>query len=157
MKILTVYYSYSGNTRKIAEKIQREIGGDIAEIVTEKPYSGSYNDVVEQGQREVNDGYKPTILPLSRDAAEYDVIILGTPVWWYTYAPAVKTFLETVDWTEKRFYPFATNGRWIGHTSKDFEKACRGAHVARTMNIRFDGERQTTPNPSIEEWIRSIQ
>lgn len=49
MKILTVYYSYSGNTRKIAEKIQREIGGDIAEIVTEKPYSGSYNDVVEQG------------------------------------------------------------------------------------------------------------
>lgn len=88
MKILTVYYSYSGNTRKIAEKIQREIGGDIAEIVTEKPYSGSYNDVVEQGQREVNDGYKPAILPLSKDAAEYDVIILGTPVWWYTYAPA---------------------------------------------------------------------
>ena len=42
--------------------------------------------------------------------ADYDVIVLGTPVWWYTFAPAVKTFLESNDFSQKTIFPFATNG-----------------------------------------------
>ena len=64
-------------------------------------------------------------------------MILGTPVWWYTFAPAVKTVLSAADWNGKTVYPFATNGGWIGHTFRDMKTACAGADVKQGLNIRF--------------------
>ena len=92
MNTLILYYSYGGNTKWIAEMIQKRIGGDLAEIETVRPYSGDYNSVVDQGQQEVNRGYMPEIKPLKVNVQVYDRIILGSPVWWYTFAPAMKTF-----------------------------------------------------------------
>ena len=93
MKMLIVYYSWSnGNTAKIAEQLQRATGADIARIETVKPYEGSYMEVVDQGQREVQEGFKPAIRSLVYDPADYDVIAVGTPTWWYTMAPAMKSF-----------------------------------------------------------------
>ena len=61
-KMLIVYYSWSnGNTKRIAEMLQEKTDADIVRIDTAEPYKGSYNDVVSQGQREVNSGYKPQI------------------------------------------------------------------------------------------------
>lgn len=97
MKALIVYYSYTGNTKRIAQMIQNEIGGDIAEIETVVPYEGDYNIVVDQGHEEVNRGFMPQIKPLNVNIKDYDTVILGTPVWWYTFAPAVKTFLNNND------------------------------------------------------------
>ena len=111
-KILTVYYSYSGNTKKIAEKIHDALGGDIAEIETVVPYSGDYDAVVDQGNEEVQKGFKPKIRPLPVNHADYDVIVLGTPVWWYTFAPAVKTFLESNDFFAENDFPLR-HERWL--------------------------------------------
>lgn len=105
MKTLILFYSYGGNTRKIAEMIQQETGSDLEEIKTAFPYEGDYNSVVNQGQREVNSGFMPEILPLKADITTYDQIILGTPVWWYTFAPAMKTFLHENDLSGKTIYP----------------------------------------------------
>ena len=108
-RMLIVYYSVSnGNTRRIAEQMQQATGADIAEIRTVQPYTGSYQDIVDQGQREVERGYKPEIRPLAVDLADYDVIAVGTPTWWYTMAPAVKTFLESREWDGKTVIPFQT-------------------------------------------------
>ena len=70
-------------------------------------------------------GFKPKIRPLTVNPADYDVIVLGTPVWWYTFAPAVKTFLESNDFSQKTIFPFATNGGRIGHTFKDIATSCK--------------------------------
>ena len=94
-KLLIVCYSWSnGNTERIAKKLQSVAGGDLLKIDTAVPYSGSYDDVVDQGQREVNQGYEPELKPLNVNPADYDVIAVGTLTWWYTMAPAVKTFLH---------------------------------------------------------------
>ena len=94
-KTLIVYYSWSnGNTKRIAERLQQEIGADIMRIETVMPYAGSYEDVVEQGKREVESGFQPKIKPLPYAVSDYDVIIIGTPTWWYTMAPAVLTYLS---------------------------------------------------------------
>lgn len=156
MKSIVIYYSYGGNTRKVAQEIQRSLGADMAEIETVKPYTGSYNDVVDQGQREVNDGFMPEIKPLKVDLRQYDVVILGTPVWWYTFAPAMKTFLSNTDLSGKKVYPFATNGGWIGHTFKDFESICSKAEVLPGLNIRFNEEKRLTSEENIHKWIQSI-
>lgn len=81
-KALIVYYSVSnGNTKRIAEQLQKETGADIARIETAKPYTGTYDEIVAQGQEEVNAGFMPEIKPLSVNPEDYDVIAIGTPTW----------------------------------------------------------------------------
>lgn len=157
MKSLIVYYSYQQNTKKIAELIQEKIGGDILRIDTLTPYDGDYNSVVSQGQDEVNRGYCPELKPIDADLSQYDTIILGSPVWWYTFAPAMHTFLKSQNWNGKTVYPFATNGGWIGHTFKDFKEACVGADVKSGMNIEFDQTILRTSMKEIERWISNIR
>ncbi len=156
MKTLIVYYSFGGNTRKIARMLQDRIGGDLAEIETAVPYTGDYNAVVAQGEKEIQEGYMPELKPLDLDVSGYDRIILGTPVWWYTFAPAVKTFLHETSLAGKVVWPFATNGGWIGHTFRDVEPACPGAEVKPGLNLRFDGRTMTTPEREIDAWIKKI-
>jgi len=157
LKTLIVCYSYSGNTKKIADMIHKKIGGDIADIETIDPYTGDYNEVVEQGQEEVNRGYMPPIKPLNKNLADYDTVVLGTPVWWYTFAPAVKTFLAQNDFSRKTVYPFITNGGWIGHTLKDIENACPNATVKQAINIKFNGSNLSASVFEIENWIGKIE
>lgn len=160
-KLLIVYYSWSnGNTERIAKKLQSVAGGDLLRIDTAVPYSGSYNDVVDQGQREVNQGYEPELKPVSADIAGYDVIAVGTPTWWYTMAPAVKTFLHQNSFAGKTVVPFMTNGGWPGHVIKDMKNACSGAEFACEMQVKFDsdgGGRLETPESKIEAWAQSVK
>ena len=160
-RTLIVYYSWSnGNTEKIAEKLQKAIGGDLAKIDTVVPYSGSYDDVVSQGQDEVRKGYEPKIKPLSVNIADYDVIAIGTPTWWYTMAPAVKTFLHEEDFSGKTVIPFMTNGGWPGHVIEDMKNACTGAKVICDMEVQFDstgGSRLETPEKEIDAWIEKVK
>ena len=157
MKTLILYYSYGGNTKDIAEKIQKGIGGDLVRIDTAVPYTGSYNQVVDQGQREVDSGFCPELKPVKVDLDAYDTVVLGTPVWWYTFAPAMHTFLKQADLEGKTIYPFATNGGWLGHTMKDFEKLCKGAKVKEGLDVRFDGAKQRTSDAEIQRWIKTIR
>lgn len=156
MKAIVIYYSYGGNTRRVAEQVGKAIGADLAEIKTVKPYTGSYDDVVDQGRREVNSGFLPELQPLDIGLSQYDTVILGTPVWWYTFAPAMSSFLHIVDLSGKTVYPFATNGGWLGHTFKDMEKACRGAKVKAGLNVRFNGDRQITPDTDMQRWLKTF-
>ena len=156
MKSLILYYSFGGNTKRIANMIQKEICSDIAEIKTIVPYEGDYNDIVSQGQDEVESGYEPELKPLSVDLSQYDKVILGTPVWWYTFAPAVRTLLCHTDWTGKTIYPFATNGGWLGHTLKDIEKACAGAKVMDGLDVKFEGNHLNVAEYKIKKWIDNI-
>lgn len=114
MKPLIIYYSFSGNTEEISKKIKERTGGELLRIDTCTPYTGDYNAVVEQGKQEVEMKYMPPIKPFDTELDSYDTVVIGTPVWWYTMAPAVKTFLHENSLDGKKVYPFATNGGWIG-------------------------------------------
>lgn len=157
MKNIVIYYSYGGNTRRVAETVRQALDADMAEIKTVRPYEGSYNDVVDQGKREIDSGFMPQIEPLNMDLDQYDTVILGSPVWWYTFAPAMKTFLNQADLSGKTVYPFATNGGWIGHTFKDFKNMCKGAKVQEGLNVRFDETVMQTSESSIQKWIKGIR
>ena len=136
--------------------LQKKLGGDLAEIKTVKPYTGSYNAVVDQGQREVNSDFMPEIKSLAVDPADYDCIVLGTPVWWYTFAPAVKTLLSQYDLSGKVVWPFATNGGWLGHTFKDIQSACPGAEVQKGLNVKFNENRLACSEKEILAWAKEI-
>lgn len=160
-RVLTVYYSWSnGNTERIAKMLQKEIGGDIVRIDTITPYEGSYDDIVNQGQEEVQRGYEPEIKPLGVNISDYDVIAVGTPTWWYTMAPAVLTFLHTESFADKTVIPFMTNAGWPGNVIKDMKTACKGADIKYEMEIQFDstgGSRLETPMEDITKWMQSVK
>lgn len=124
-KLLIVYYSWScGNTERIAKALQHAAGGDLWKLDTAEPYRGSYSEVVDQGQREVERGLEPELKPLGVDPAEYDCIAVGTPTWWYTMAPAVKIFLHQQQFSGKTVIPFMTNGGWPGICWENFDWNC---------------------------------
>ena len=160
-RVLIVYYSWSnGNTERIAKMLQKEIGGDIVRVDTITPYEGSYDDVVNQGQEEVQRGYEPEIRTLGVNITDYDVIAVGTPTWWYTMAPAVRTFLHTESFADKTVIPFMTNGGWPGNVIKDMKTACKGADIKCEMQIQFDstgGSKLETPMVDITNWIQNVK
>ncbi|MCI7199389.1 flavodoxin [Megasphaera elsdenii] len=160
-KMLIVYYTWSnGNTERIASQLQRAVGADLERIEMVHPYEGSYDEVVAQGQREVNSGFMPDIKTLQHDPADYEVIAVGTPTWWYTMAPAVKTFLADHDFSGKKVILFQTHGGWPGHTLKNMEKACKGAAAGPSLAVQFDssgGSKLMTAEKDIDAWIRDVK
>ena len=160
-KTLVVYYSWScGNTEKIAEQLADACDADIARIETVVPYPEDYQETVDQGQREVNAGFMPEIEPLEYNPADYDVIVIGTPTWWYTMAPAVKTFIAENDFSGKTVVALSTNGSWPGNVTADIEDACTGASFGPALEVQFDstgGDRQETPRSQVDAWIEQIR
>lgn len=158
-KTLIVYYSWSnGNTKRIAQMIQNELKCDMVQIDTKIPYPDDYDYVVKKGQEEVESGYKPEINEI--DITNYDTIILGTPTWWYTMAPAMLTFVDTHDLTGKRVIPFQTHGGWPGHTLKDMRTRCKKAKCCHEYAIQFDSngkDHLITEILEIQKWIQSIK
>lgn len=159
-KTLIIFYSQArGNTKRIAEMIHDKTGFDMVQIDTVKPYTGSYDKIVDQGQREINRGFKPELKSVGIQLDAYDNFIIGTPTWWYTMAPAVKTFLESNNWSGKNVFLFQTHGGWPGHVITDMEESCKGAKVLDEMQIQFDstgGDQMVTTVYECENWITAL-
>lgn len=156
---MIVYYSMDGNTKMIAEMIQAETGADIIRLDTAVPYEGTDQEIVAQGKAEVNEGYTPKLKPLGVSLDAYDTIILGTPTWWYTMAPAVLSFLRENDLSGKRVIPFQTHAGWPGHGLRDMEDELPGAIVERGKKIQFGAQefgKLVTPEKEIRRWIAEL-
>jgi len=151
-----VFFSYTNNTRKIANILHEKVGGDIAEIATVKPYLGDYNFVVDQGQRENAKGFKPEIKPMP-PLDKYDIIYVCSPIWWYTIAPAVHTFLEDNDLTCNIIAPLMTNGGYgLGHSVSDIKKYSPGAKVLDALELSFEEDQIQTSLEEIDKWLNKM-
>lgn len=159
-RVLVVYYSYScGNTEKIAMKIAKAVNADICGINPRVPYPDDYETTVSEGKREVEEGIKREIQPISYDIKDYDTIVIGTPTWWYTMAPCVKTFLSENDFTGKIVIPFMTNAGWPGTVIEDMKKYLHGANVIHEKEILFDhggGSEMVTSCKEVNAWINHL-
>ncbi len=129
-QILIAYYSYSGNTKEVAEAIQKQTGGDLFEIKAEGTYPGSYREMTRQVQQELRDGFRPRLTATVDDISRYDIIFIGSPVWWGTITPQVSSFMESHDLAGKTVVPFITHGGGGAmNTVKDMTTACKGCRV----------------------------
>ena len=158
MKKLVVFYSYTGHTKMIAENIQQKLNCDILEIKPVKPYSTDYQTVVDEEQNNSSVGKTPDIQKIDKNLNDYDEIIIGTPVWWYTIAPVIRTFLTQNDLSNKTIKPFATNAGWLGHTFQEIQKLCPNSKVDKGMNIVFESysDNLVTSPDEIEKWIDEL-
>lgn len=159
MKKLVVYYSYTGNTERMAKKIAGELNCDILRLTPKTPFSTDYDRVVREYQNNsIND--KPVeINDIGVNLADYDEIIIGTPIWWYTLSPVVTAFMKKYDLSGKKVSLFATNAGWLGHTFKDFEKLRNSCEIIKEMNLVFDVANRSklkTDEKEFEKWIKTL-
>ena len=109
-KVLVLYYSQTSNTKTVAQEIATKVGADIEEIIPVKPYDGDFQATIERCNQERMQGVKPEIKPIAADLVKYDVIFIGYPVWFGTFAPPIAAFLDQVDLNGKKVVPFCTFG-----------------------------------------------
>ncbi len=109
-KTLVLYYSQGGTTKVVAEAIQQALGADIEEILPVDPYDPDFNATITRGQKEMSEGKFPELEPIKANVKDYDVIFVGFPVWFGTYANPIETLLNTVDFSGKEVVPFCTFG-----------------------------------------------
>ena len=114
MKTLVVYFSATGTTRKQAEKIAKEQGADLYEIKPVIPYTKAdlnWMDKQSRSSVEMADKtFRPEIVDDDAHIADYDVIWVGFPIWWYIAPTIINTFLEKYDFSGKKIVLFATSG-----------------------------------------------
>jgi flavodoxin len=154
-KVLTVFYSHSGNTRECANQINKEVGGDIVELIPAEPYPTEYGAVVDQAKKELKLGYKPALKTRIENIESYDVIFVGSPNWWNTVAPPVATFLGTYDLSGKASVPFITHaGSGLGRSAQDIASLCPDSTVLEGLAVW--GKEVKTAHLRVAAWLRKL-
>ena len=136
-KILVLYYSQTSNTKAVATEIATKLNADIEEIVAVNPYDGDFQATIDRCIVEREQGTVTEIKPLAADVANYDVIFIGYPVWFGTYAPPVATFLANTDLSGKKIVPFCTFGSGgLESSVKDLAEKQPKAEILNGYGVR---------------------
>jgi flavodoxin len=136
-KMLVLYYSQEGTTQKVAEQIAAELGADIERFDVEEPYTGNFQETIERCLKEREEGISPKVKPIASDISKYDIIFLGYPIWFGTYAPPVAALLKDINLDGKVVVPFCTFGSGgLYSSTADLQQAIPGAEVRDGFGIR---------------------
>jgi flavodoxin len=150
---LIAYFSWGGNTRSVAEQIQRAVGGDLFEIKTVKPYPAEYRPATEVAKQEQDADARPELAARVNGVNSYGVVLLGYPNWWGTIPMPLYTFLESYDFSGKTILPFCTNGgSGLGRSVSDIQKLCPKATVGEGLAIRT--EHAKSAQNDVTAWLR---
>ena len=142
--VLVSYFSYTGNTRAVAEQIADYTGGDLAEITRARPYSD-----LSLAQEEILSGARPEISVSVDNVEEYDVIFVGYPIWWDEAPAMIATFLTSYDFSGKTIVPFCTSASDdIGNSLHIFTELCPEADLAEGLTANSTED--------IVPWIDSL-
>jgi flavodoxin len=154
--ILVAYFSYSGNTREIADQIHKSVSGDIFEIQSVKPYPDDYDAVVKQARQELKSGEKPALKTKVVNIKPYDLVFIGYPNWCGTIPAPVRVFLSEYDFSGKTIAPFCTHeGSGLGRSAMDISKFCPKSTLLEGVAIR--GRDVKTAQNEVVEWLRKIK
>lgn len=131
-KILVAYFSATGVTKELAEKLASAAGADLHEIKSKTEYTSADLDWTDKDSRssiEMKDkSFRPEITDSVANMEAYDTIFVAFPIWWYVAPTIVNTFLESYDLQGKTIIPVATSGgSGMGNTNKELAVSCKGA------------------------------
>ncbi len=151
-RILIAYFSWSGNSRGIAQKIQRKTGGDLFEIKTVSSYSQDYSTVLKEAQKEQRSDARPKLKTHVKNIRKYDIIILGYPNWWASIPMPVATFLEEYNLSGKRIIPFCSHGGGrFGQSLTAIAKLSPDSKMGEALSVHYSGG--SSLDSDIDRWL----
>ncbi len=146
-------YINKGNTEIIAEFIKDIVDGDIFKVEREKDYSSSYMQCIKEAQIEQNNNERPQLKKYIKDIKDYDVIFIGSPIYWGTMAQPLFSQLELLDFKGKTIMPFTTHeGSGLANVVKDIKTIAKGADIKPGLAIV--GSKVNSAKAQVEKWIR---
>lgn len=157
-KVLIIYYSLSGRTRAVAERLQSKTGAELYEIQTVKTYPSSHPGVYEEPKRELKEKDLPDLRSSPPDMSSYDLILVGAPVWWYTVPTPLMKFLQDADFAGKRVASFCTYDSTLGQYHPHFVQQAKNADVREGISLSYP---HRIPEPELDErldnWLRVVR
>jgi flavodoxin len=157
-KMLIIYYSLTGNTKYIAEKLRKKNGGDVFVIETVKTYPAEYSALTDEAKRELQTGDLPALKKNPPDMSSYDLILVGSPVWWYTVSTPVMSFLRQADFAGKKVSAFCTHEGGIGKFFPHFKEQAKNAIVLEGLDLykpRQAGKGEV--DKALDSWLSKLR
>ena len=153
-KILVVYFSWGGTTERMANIIATQTGGTLFEIEPVTPYPTEYTPTTEVALEEKNNNARPAIKDNVENWADYDIVFIGCPVWWWTTPMIIHTFCESYDFKGKTVVPFCT-----------YASTYRDETLAEIVRITPDADHLTgegltssrVNEQNISSWLKNIK
>lgn len=160
-EVLVAYFSWSGNGQQMAGWIAEETGGELFRIVPEESYGEDYGACADRAKNELDNEIRPELSShIDADImAQYDVIYLGFPVWWYDLPMPVWTFLEEYDLEGKTVIPFFShNGSANGANSVTrVSELAEGATVLGDEVLSLRGSEVSGSETEVKEWAAGFK
>lgn len=158
MKTLVSYFSATGTTKAVAERLSQITGAEIYEIKPEIPYTSAdldWNDKKSRSSIEMRDkDSRPAITDREAKIEDYDIIYIGFPVWWYIAPTIINTFMESYDFSGKTVILFATSGgSGFGKAVENLKRSCSPMTVIKEGKV-FLGR---SSEAEIRMWTKSLK
>ncbi len=156
-KSLVTYFSASGVTAKVAGKLAEVAGADLFEIKPEIPYTSTdlnWMDKKSRSSVEMNDkSFRPAIAEKCNNMADYDVVYVGFPIWWYVAPTIINTFLESYDFSGKTIVLFATSGgSGLGRTATELKGSVSDTTVIKDGKVFGSG----VSKEQLSSWVDGL-
>lgn len=172
-RMLVAYFSATGNTQRVAERIAELTGADLYRIEPTAPYASDPYDDSDRIQEEAYNNQRPEVRNLPENLDKYDIVYIGSPIWWHQPAMVVCTFLETYDLSEKTIVPFFTYGAttYLNEAmQKVYKVTPNSTHIPAKLPEDLNPDDITTPGSSddsgidmpgnadgVEAWLRRLE
>ncbi len=165
-KVLIVFFSHAGenyavgnikvgNTKLVADEIQKVTGGDEFEIVAERNYDMPYGSLTKLAKEEQERNEKPAFKGEVKDIDQYSTVFIGGPVWWGTYPQVMFSFFDKYDLNGKTIIPFTTHeGSGLGSVVEDLKKLYPNATFKEAFSIY--GHETRNDLSKVSKWMKSL-
>ena len=158
--VLVAYFSWSGNGQQMAGWISEETGGELFRIVPSESYGEDFDSCADRAKDELDNEKRPELSEHIdiETMAQYDVIYLGFPVWWYDLPMPVWTFLEEYDLSGKTVIPFFShNGSSNGANSVNrVKELANGATVLTENALSLRGSNVADSEKEVKDWVKNF-
>ena len=154
---LVIYFSGTGNTRRVAQAGAEALGADIYEITPVQPYTSADLNYYDSNSRVIAEHNDPVLRPeiagALPDLTEYDNIFLGYPLWWREAPNIVWNLVEQLDFTDKTVIPFCTStSDGIRQSENTLKTLAKGSNINWVDGQRFSS---STSADAVTNWIKS--
>ncbi len=155
MKSLVVYYSRTGKTKFVAETIAAELGSDLEDIVDLKNREGKMGWM--SATRDASGEKETQISPTKKAPKDYDLIIIGTPVWAFSTTPAIRTYLKNNDLSGKKVALFFTFGIRLGQTIEKTKSLIPNSLFADELAVMTSTQKPEEIKKKVVAWCNSLK
>lgn len=155
-KTLVAFFSASGVTRQVAQKLAEAAQADLYEIKPAVPYTQAdlnWRDKSSRSSVEMkNLAIRPQLADTDAKIEQYDRILLGYPIWWYMAPTIINTFLESYDFSGKSIILFATSGgSGFGKSIEELSPSCPNAVIREGRMLNGNPSEQ-----ELRQWVESL-